>query len=164
MSKTSRPKGSNPSPAMAHVKIDGEGLDEWGDRYFKFSVKGSDRDIPPFSAKQLLLEGPKPLFAALVDAGWNAFTPRAQAALLQQLQARKKEAPSFKVVTRLGWNSGAYVFPDETIGDPKMPLEKAFSGLDSAMRGKYRVKGTREEWQDQIASPCVGKLPSNVCC
>jgi putative DNA primase/helicase len=152
MSKKSRPKGSNLLP----VKIDGEGFDEWEDRYFKFSVKGSDRDIPPFSVNQLLLEGPRPLFAALANAGWNAFTPKAQAALLQQLQARKKEAPTFKVVTRLGWNSGAYVFPDDTIGKPKMRLERAFSGIDTALLNKYRVKGTLKQWQKKIAAPCVG--------
>jgi hypothetical protein len=155
MSKKSRPKGSNSPTVVAQVKIDGEGFDEWKDRYFKFSVVGSDRDIPPFSAKQLH-EGYKPLFTALANAGWNAFTPRAQAALLQQLQARKKESPTFKVVTRLGWNSGAYVFPDEIIGNPKMRLERAFSGLDPAMLGKYRVKGTLKEWQKRIARPCQG--------
>jgi putative DNA primase/helicase len=156
MSKTSRPKGFNSPTDVAQVKIVGEGFDEWGDRYFKFSVKASDRDIPPFSAKQLLLEGPKPLFAALANAGWNAFTPKVQAALLQQLQARKAEASTFKVVTRLGWNSGAYVFPDEIVGTPKMRLERAFGELDAAMLGKYRVKGTLKEWQDQIADLCVG--------
>jgi putative DNA primase/helicase len=154
MSKKSKPKGSNPSPAVAQVKIVGVGLDEWDGRYFKFSVKGSDRDIPPFSAQQLIER--KQLFTALVDAGWNGLTAKTQNKFLEQLEARKAEAPTFKVVTRLGWNSGAYVFPDEIVGTPKMSLEKAFGGLDAAMRGKYRVKGTLKQWQDRIASQCVG--------
>jgi uncharacterized protein (DUF927 family) len=154
MSKKSKPNRSNPSPAVAQVKIVGVGLDEWDGRYFKFSVKGSDRDIPPFSAQQLIER--KQLFTALVDAGWNGLTAKTQNKFLEQLEARKAEAPTFKVVTRLGWNSAAYVFPDEIIGEPKMRLERAFSGLDTAMRGKYRVKGTLEEWQDRIAGRCVG--------
>ena len=155
MSKGTRLKGSNSPTTTAQVKIVGEGFDEWKDRYFKFSVVGSDRDIPPFSAKQLL-DGSKPLFTALANAGWNAFTPKAQAALLEQLQVRKTESPTFKVVTRLGWNSGAYVLPDEIIGEPKVPLEKAFGGLDPAKLAKYRTKGTLKEWQDRVAALCVG--------
>jgi putative DNA primase/helicase len=140
--------------AAAQVEIVGVGLDEWEGRYIKLSVKGSDRDIPPFSAQQLIER--KQLFTSLVDAGWNGLTAKTQNKFLEQLEGRKAEAPSFKVVTRLGWNSGAYVFPDEIVGRPKMRLERAFSGLDTAMRGKYRVKGAQEEWQDQIAAPCVG--------
>lgn len=155
MSKKTRPKESKSSTVSGRVDIVGEGFDEWKDRYFKFSVVGTDRDIPPFSAKQLL-DGSKPLFTALANAGWNAFTLRTQAALLDKLQARENESPTFKVVTRLGWNSGAYVFPDQIIGNPNVRLERAFGGLDSAMLGKYRVKGTLEEWQDRIAALCVG--------
>ena len=117
---------------MNRVRIVGEGLDEWGSRYFKFSVKGSDRDVPPFSAKQLL-EGSKGLFTALADAGWNAFTPDTQKALLRKLEAREQEAPTFRVATRLGWNSGAYALPSEIVGEPQTRLEKAFGGLDTAM-------------------------------
>ena len=87
MSKKTRPKESKSSTVSGRVDIVGEGFDEWKDRYFKFSVVGTDRDIPPFSAKQLL-DGSKPLFTALANAGWNAFTLRTQAALLDKLQAR----------------------------------------------------------------------------
>jgi uncharacterized protein (DUF927 family) len=155
VSKKPERKSLNASIPVTRVKIVGEGLDEWGSRYFKFSVKGSDQDIPPFSAKQLL-EGQKALFTALANAGWNAFSQNTQRAFMQKLEAHKKEAPTFKVVTRLGWNSGAYVFPDKTVGKPKMRLERAFARLDPAMRSKYRVKGTLEEWQNRIAALCVG--------
>jgi uncharacterized protein (DUF927 family) len=151
----SRKAGLNPSNAAAQVKIVGEGLDEWGVRYFKFLVRGSDRDIPPFSVEQLLEER-EALFTALANSGWNAFTPKTQGAFWQKLEARKKEAPTFRVVTRLGWNSGAYVFPDKIIGKPRMRLERAFGGLDPAKRVKYRVRSILEEWQDKIANLCVG--------
>jgi putative DNA primase/helicase len=146
------------------VVIVGEGCDEFNKRYFKFSVRGSQVDIPPFCVEKLVKD-PKPLFAALSNAGWNAFTSQARNELLQKLQERKPTKPSFKVVTRLGWHSGAYVFGEEIIGVPRMKLEKAFGDLDHAMRVKYRTKGTLNEWQDQIAPLCKGnsRLMFGVC-
>jgi putative DNA primase/helicase len=152
--KTSSKK-SKSKQVVSRVVIEGEGRDEWDKRYFKFSVVGSDRDIPPFSVEQLFSDS-KPVFAALANAGWNGFTNKARNELLEKLQKRKQESPSFKVVTRLGWNSGAYVFPDEIVGKPKKPLQKAFGRLDRAMLDKYRANGTLKQWQDQIAALCKG--------
>ena len=112
-------------------------------------------NISPFSVEKLVND-PKSLFAALTNAGWNAFTPAARNELLQKLQKRKPAEPSFRVVTRLGWSSGAYVFPDAIIGEPRKPLEKAFGGLDRAMLEKYRKNGTLSEWQQKIAALCTG--------
>jgi len=36
------------------VNIEGEGVDEWGERYIKFSVPGSNKVIPPFRAKDIV--------------------------------------------------------------------------------------------------------------
>jgi putative DNA primase/helicase len=148
-------KKSKSSVAKSHVIIVGEGRDERGKRYLKFSVAESHRDIPPFAVEQLVSD-PKPLFAALANAGWNAFTTKARNELLDKLQKRKPEASSFMVVTRLGWNSGAYVFPDEIVGEPKKPLQKAFRRLDHAMLDKYRANGTLKQWQQKIATLCEG--------
>ena len=60
---------------VSRVRVVGEGIDEAGNRYIKFAVDGSDRDIPPFAAKQLI-DDPKPLFTELGNAGWNAFTSK----------------------------------------------------------------------------------------
>ena len=140
---------------LCRVRIVGEGTDEAGNRYIKFVVDGSDRDIPPFAAKQLI-DDPKPLFAELGNAGWNAFTSKMRNQLLEKLQNQKPRAPSFKVVTRLGWNSGAYVFPDEIIGEPAKRLEKSFGHLDPAMLDKYRSRKMLKEWQEKVASLCFG--------
>jgi hypothetical protein len=123
--KKSSSKKLKSTVAKSRVVIKGEGRDEWGTRYFKFSVVGSDSDIPPFSIEQFFSDS-KPVFAALANAGWNGFTNKARNGLLEKLQKRKPEPPSFEVVTRLGWNSGAYVFPEEIVGKPKKPLQKAF--------------------------------------
>jgi putative DNA primase/helicase len=153
--KKSSSKKSMSSAIKTRVIIEGEGRDEWGRRYFKFSINGSAHDIPPFPVEQLVKE-PTQLFAALANAGWNGFTTKARNELLDRLQRRKPKALRFRVATRLGWNSGAYVLADEIIGEPKKPLEKAFGGLDRAMLEKYRAKATLREWQDQIAALCKG--------
>jgi hypothetical protein len=147
---------SKPSDHTAQVRIAGEGRDEWGKRYFKFIVRGSNIDIPPFSIKSIIKNNGRDLFIALGNAGWNAFTVKARNELLSKLQNRKPRDPSFKVVTRLGWASCAYVFPGEIIGTPNTPLETTFGGLDYSMLGKYRTKGSLEDWQKNIAQECIG--------
>src|SRR5580700_3278501 len=150
--------------AIYQVVIVGEGRDEFNKRYLKFAVRGSDVNIPPISVENLVND-PKALFAALSNAGWNAFTRKVRDELLEKLQQRKPSDPSFKVVTRLGWNSGAYVFPGKIIGKPTKPLEKAFGGLDRAMQEKYRTKGTLNDWQQQIAALCKdnSRLMFSIC-
>jgi putative DNA primase/helicase len=162
--KKSSSKKSKLSTVKSRIRIEGEGRDEWNKRHFKFSVDGSDHQIPPIAAEQLVKEA-TPLFAAFANAGWNGFTNKARNEVLERLQRRKPRSPTFKVATRLGWNSGAYVLPDQNIGKPEMPLQTAFSGLDRAMLDKYRVRGSLNDWQNQIAAPCEGnsRLMFSVC-
>jgi putative DNA primase/helicase len=154
-SKKSSSKKTESSSTKSRVKIHGEGRDEWARRYFKFSVDGSDNDIPPFPVEHFFRESTQ-LFAALANAGWNGFTKKARNELLARLEKRKPKTAVFKVATRIGWNSGAYVLADETIGQPKKWLETSFGDLDRAILGKYRAKGTLKEWQDEIAALCTG--------
>jgi hypothetical protein len=146
---------NHPKRSNSRVRIIGEGRDEWGRRYIKFCVEGSERDIPPVAVEQLVSD-PTRLFAALADAGWNGFTRAARNELLLRLQERKPKAPAFRVATRLGWNSGAYILPDVNIGDPEEPLEKVFGDLDPLKLDKYRARGTLQEWQNSIAAICTG--------
>jgi Domain of unknown function (DUF927) len=139
----------------SRIIIKGEGRDEWGNRYLKLAVSESETDLPPFSMAEIS-SNPERLYAALSNAGLNVFTRKVKNQLLELLQARKQEPPSFKVATRLGWNSGAIVRPDEIIGAPKTTLERAFGDLDQQTLAKYRVPGTLEEWQANIVSLCTG--------
>jgi putative DNA primase/helicase len=137
------------------AKIVGEGRDEIGNRYFKFAVRGSTSEIEPISVDQLTRD-PKPLFVALANAGWNAFTPQARTQFLQKLNGREPRKPTFRVVTRLGWNKTAYILPDEVTGEKSEQIVTAFSSLDQAMLRKYWVRGDLATWQEQIASLCNG--------
>jgi hypothetical protein len=91
-------KKSHSLNAISQVVIVGEGRDEFNKRYLKFAVRGSSVNIPPISV-EILVSDPKTLFAALSNAGWNAFTRKVRDELLEKLQQRKPTDPSFKVVT-----------------------------------------------------------------
>jgi putative DNA primase/helicase len=137
------------------IIIEGEGRDEWGNRYLKLAVKESNLNIPPFSMGHIV-SNPERIYTALSNAGVNVFSSSSKNQVLDLLEAHKPSAPSFKVVTRLGWNSGAIVRPDGVIGSPKRHLETSFGDLDHQVLAKYRVRGTLAEWQAKIAAVCPG--------
>jgi putative DNA primase/helicase len=143
------------SAPTSQISIMGEGRDEWGNRFFKLAVRGADDDLPPFSMEQIT-SNPDSLYKALTNAGVNLFTRKAKTGVLELLQDHKRVPSTFKVATRLGWNSGAIVRPDEIVGSARPPLETEFGNLDPQMLAKYRSGGTLQEWQTNIASICIG--------
>ncbi len=145
----------NISGPAARIIVKGEGRDEWGNRYFKLAVKGSEIDMPPFSMHQISSD-PDALYKALSNAGLNVFTRKAKNAVLELLQAQQHTPFTFKVATRLGWNSGAIVRPGEIVGSPKSGLEREFGNLPPQMLAKYRFKGTLEDWKKNVAVLCSG--------
>ena len=155
------------SKPASRVIILGEGRDEWDHRFFKFAVRGSQSNIPPFSAQEIM-DSPNVVFGELADAGANTFRTSARNELLSQLDERKREAPKFKVVTRLGWNSGAFVLPNKIIGQPSTVLEPSFRHLDQPLLAKYRVKGkgtlkALKDWQSKIGRLCSGNSRLMFC-
>jgi putative DNA primase/helicase len=147
---------------VSRIIVKGEGRDEWEHRYFKFGVHGSDANIPPFSAKEIL-DSPNSLFGELTDAGGSTFQKSARNDLLRQLDNRNPERSKFKVVSRLGWNSGAFVLPDKIIGQPSTTIEPSFRHLDQQVLGKYRTRGTLKEWQLKIGKLCAGNSRLMFC-
>ena len=132
------------SAPTSRISIEGQGRDEWDQLYFKFAVAGSNSNIAPFSAKEIL-QNSTALFVELTNAGASTFQRSARNDLLSQLDERKPEQAKFKVVTRLGWNSGAFVLPKEIIGQPGTTLETSFRHLDQQLLAKYRIKGTLQD-------------------
>jgi putative DNA primase/helicase len=148
-------KGTGKRNSLANVKIVGEGFDDLGHRYIKLKVKGSDRDLAPYSIADLTTQ-PDKLYKDLGDAGCSLFTPAAQRGLLEFLQDYKQQKPGFSVVTRLGSFQRFYVLPDKIIGNPARHVECALGSLDADMLNKYRCRGSLELWQKKIGQLCVG--------
>ena len=138
---------------LSLVTIDGEGFDEWKNRYFKLKVRGSTVDLPPYSMGRIN-QDPDTLYTDLSNAGANIFTAKAKRQLLEMLQDQVAEAPTFKVATYPGWHGSALVFPDKTFGSSKLPVETSFVDLDPQMRAKYRKQGTLKDWQKRIWALC----------
>jgi putative DNA primase/helicase len=150
------------SAPPSRIIIKGEGRDEWGQRFFKFAVAGSHSEIAPFSVKQIM-ENATALFVELTNAGASTFQRSARNDLLRRLDNRPPRPSKFKVVTRLGWNSGAFVLPDEIIGQPGTTLETSFRHLDQQLLAKYRIKGTLQEWRTNIGRLCRGNSRLMFC-
>jgi uncharacterized protein (DUF927 family) len=149
---TSNSNNDNP---FANIEIVGEGFDDLGHRFIKLRVKGSDRDLPPYSMEDILK--PERLYRELGDAGCKLFSNKLKNGLQDMLQNYEQiGAPGFSVVTRLGSFRNFYVLPDEIIGNPLRPIERALGSLDSQMLQKYRCRGSLESWQDKIGKLCTG--------
>jgi hypothetical protein len=139
---------------LANVEVVGEGFDDLGHRYLKIRVKGSNRDLRPYSMADIVK--PDQIYCDLGDAGCNLFSRQAQQALQNLLQNHEQREPTFSVVTRLGAFRNFYVRPDEIIGNPSLPVELALGSLDSGMLNKYRCRGSLESWQEKIGNLCIG--------
>jgi len=146
-----RRQAHRPERRSSNVKIVGEGRDSLNRRYFKFEVSDGSIDIPPVPVKKII---DKSFLAELANANGNLFTNRSRTELLQQLQNHKSSRNSFVVATKLGWQSGAFVRPDQIIGTPNQKVETYFGDLDGSMLTKYRTRRTLEQWQRFIARPC----------
>lgn len=138
----------------ANLEIAGEGLDELGQRYLKFTVKGSTRSLPPYSMAEIIEL--KRLYRELSDAGCNLFSRQAQQQLQKLLHNHQQQNPNFSVVTRLGAFRHFYVRPDRVIGVPLQPVETALGPLNPDMLGKYRCRGSLKDWQKKIGELCKG--------
>ena len=77
----SKAKQANP---LANIEIVGEGFDDLGRRFIKLKVKGSDRDLPPYSMDDILK--PERLYRELGDAGCKLFSNKLQNGLQDLLQ------------------------------------------------------------------------------
>jgi putative DNA primase/helicase len=140
---------------LGNVEVAGEGFDDFGRRYIKLRVKGSERDLSPYSMDDILK--PDRLYRDLGDAGCKLFSRQLQNRLQDILQKYQQIGrPSFAVVTRLGSFRNFYVGPDEIIGSPPLPVELALGSLDPHMLQKYRCSGSLASWQEKIGKLCTG--------
>jgi putative DNA primase/helicase len=54
---------------------------------------------------------------------------------------------------KIGWHNGVYVFPDESIGASE---NRIVYQPEYAAAHKYVVRGTLEEWRENISQHCIG--------
>ncbi|MDR5803459.1 DUF927 domain-containing protein [Caballeronia sp. LZ001] len=76
---------------------------------------------------------------------------RARNKLTEYVTTAKPKARG-RCVTRTGWHSGAFVFPDQTIGNAS---ERVIFQSEAIMRA-YSQAGTLDDWKRDVASYCSG--------
>ncbi|CAG9269367.1 DUF927 domain-containing protein [Paraburkholderia caribensis] len=76
---------------------------------------------------------------------------RARNKLTEYITTAKPKARG-RCVTRTGWHNGAFVFPDQTIGETS---ERAIFQAEAVMR-TYSHSGTIDDWKRDVARYCSG--------
>ncbi|WP_250478695.1 MULTISPECIES: DUF927 domain-containing protein [unclassified Caballeronia] len=76
---------------------------------------------------------------------------RARNKLTEYVTTAKPKARG-RCVTRTGWHSGAFVFPDQTIG---ISAERVIFQSEAIMRA-YSQAGTLDDWKRDVAAYCSG--------
>ncbi|EZE34429.1 hypothetical protein BX16_14690 [Escherichia coli O91:NM str. 2009C-3745] len=114
-------------------------------------------ELEPEGMKKIIYEA-MPRNEIGLPSGWSRLRGRGVAVttsqkllnkLAEYLQ-REGERTQWEVTSTAGWHCGAYVMPDgEIIGVPERPV--AFCGGSAAIKG-YVVRGTADEWRDNVAS------------
>ena len=140
-----------PSPG---ITINGEGHDEFGNRYFRVAVNNNRRQLL-IRADRLGREA-QAVFSELNNAGWNGYTTTTKNAVLKLFETSPSMKSHFEVATRIGWIQTAYILPYKIIGKATAALEPSLGGLDAAMTRKYRCRGSLTQWKSKIARPSDG--------
>jgi putative DNA primase/helicase len=146
------------APLMSNtVTVIAEGEDERGRRYFRLGIDAKPiLNLPPILASRLV-KNKSDVLGELVNAGVPLFTSPSQQLLFQSVEDWGKKRPSFRVATRIGWNGGTYVLPDQSFGSTEN-ISLSFDELEPEMVEKYRLaKGDNlDQWQGWIGNYCTG--------
>lgn len=93
------------------------------------------------------------LRARLLDAGLFISPNKRNREKLNDYILSTKPPRRVLCVNQLGWHDGAFVLPDAVISEE--PADIRLQNVDRASH-KYKVSGTIEDWQKNIACYCVG--------
>jgi putative DNA primase/helicase len=92
--------------------------------------------------------------STLLDGGFCIAPMKMARTKFMELLALIKAETRARAVHSVGWNDGAFVLPDRTIGDT--PHERViYQGTDT-FEHAYRCMGELNEWQQGIASYAIG--------
>lgn len=90
------------------------------------------------------------LRAALLDRGFFiSNSPKGRASFMELLSLSCVDARA-RAVSHVGWSDNAFVLPDRTIRDDYQSEIVIYQGVE-ALDHVYSVKGSLEDWQQQVA-------------
>ncbi len=92
----------------------------------------------------------------LASQGLEVPTSARDKAKLIDYIATARPTTACRCVSRIGWDEGVFVLPDETFGHGGEGEQVLFQHEGGAFPHTYGTSGTFAEWQRQIATPCEG--------
>ncbi len=139
------------------IELIGRGKDEDGAHFRMMRWKENGVGAERTDAFPLEIVGEREGWARMRRGGLSVTTSRPLCAHLGNHMQLAGSNQFWRVVSRSGWQHGAYVLPNaEVVGNPADPV--FFNGR-SARANAYRVSGTVTEWQKRVGALAQG----NVC-
>jgi len=120
--------------------------------------KTTEWNIP---SKLFATDGGAEVARGLLNLGLNTLPGNApRRNLIEYLQTVNTDE-RITVVKKLGWSNGAFLLPDEVVGNS---LEKLYFD-PTGSSSKIEQKGSLEDWQENISQYCIGndRLIFSVC-
>lgn len=128
-----------------------------GSQNHGYLLEWQDADNKPHSwimAADLLAGDGAEVRRVLLNGGLMISTKKAaREHLLAFIQESRPEDTGL-VVFRTGWQGGAFVLPDQVIGDTK--TNRIHLQTDLTKFDGYAVSGTWQHWRDQVGAMCAG--------
>ena len=139
------------------IELIGRGIDEDGAHFRMIRWKENGAGTERTDAFPLEIVGEREGWARMRRGGLSVTTMRTLRDHLGNHMQLSGSNQFWRVVSRSGWQHGAYVLPNaEVVGNPADPV--FFNGR-SASANAYRTSGTVAEWRENVGTLAQG----NVC-
>lgn len=136
------------------MNLIGRGRDEDGSYFRMIQWKENGAGIERIDAFPMELVGEREGWARMRRGGLSVTTSHTLRAHLGNHMQLAGEDKLWRVVSRSGWQHGAYVLPNaEVIGCSE---EQVFFNGRSASANAYRVKGSIQNWRDMVGQLALG--------
>lgn len=148
------------------IDFAGIGVNEAGQRYLRLVVgRGKACRLIIVSAGELASE-PQRVFRALVDAGVPLVAQTAKTALINAVQQKIGERPSFLVASQPGWHCADkfFVLPHGVIGEDARGVEFAPSAKSVGYYDKFRECGSSIVWRLRVGKLLHGNSLAMTAC
>lgn len=146
------------SPPFGVIARSKDDNDEWG-KLLKW--RDPDGELVSWVMSSRLLAEPTELWRALYAHGLEIATGAKQRNLLLSFLRDQRPSGRVRVVDRLGWHTDAatgdtvFVMPDTAYGRKGTEVA-TYRFRGATANNPYQVKGSVEDWRDQIGRLCVG--------
>ena len=140
----------------SHIRIGEYGTSDDGQQFVRVVIR-----IPRNKNKMVLFplndigSHNAALFADLNRKGAHLITSAARNEFINRIQTKGYAEPTFKVVTKIGRHSGAFVLPRRIFSEKPIEFERYLISHRDDRLSKYRAKGDLRKWQ-KIARLAIG--------